>query len=40
MSCAQMTTDEVENYPPKVVFVNDSNKVIEITDHETHGEIK
>lgn len=40
MAYAQMTTDEVENYQPKVVFVNDSNEIIEIADHETHGEIK
>ena len=40
MAYAQMATDEVENYQPKVVFVNDSNEIIEIADHETHGEIK
>ena len=37
MAYAQMTTDEVENYQPKVVFVNDINEIIEIADHETHG---
>ncbi len=40
MAYAQMTTDEVENYKPDVVFVNEKNEIIEITDHETHGEIK
>lgn len=40
MAYAQMSHDEIENHLPKVVFVNDKNKIIKITDCETHGEIK
>ncbi len=40
MAYAQMTTDEIKSHQPKVVFVNDSNEIVEITDHEIHGEIK
>lgn len=40
MAYAQMLTNEIENYRPKIVFVNEKNKIIEITDCETHGEIK
>ena len=40
MAYAQMQIDEIKSHQPKVVFVNDSNKIIEIANHETHGEIK
>ena len=40
MAYAQMTTDEVENYQPKVVFVNDKNEIAEVVNYEKHGEIK
>ena len=40
MSYAQLTSDEVENYHPDVVFVDDKNQVVEIADCEIHGEIK
>ncbi len=40
MSYAQMLPKEVENYHPNVVFVNEDNKIIEISNREIHGEIK
>jgi aspartate 1-decarboxylase len=40
MAYAQMTTNEIENYHPKVVFVNEANEIIEVADSETHGEIR
>ena len=40
MAYAQMLTNEIENYRPNIVFVNEKNKIIKITDCETHGEIK
>ena len=40
MAYAQMQIDEIKSHQPKVVFVNDSNEIIEIANHETHGEIK
>jgi aspartate 1-decarboxylase len=40
MAYAQMTTNEIENYHPKVVFVNEVNEIIEVADSETHGEIR
>ncbi len=40
MAYAQMTTDEVQNYKPNVVFVNEKNQIIEIANCEKHGEIK
>lgn len=40
MAYAQMTPTECENHRPKVVFVNENNKIMEIADCENHGEIK
>lgn len=40
MAYAQMTTEEIKNHCPDVVFVNGKNEIIEIADHEKHGEIK
>lgn len=37
MSYAQMTEDEVKNNPPKVVFVDDENKITRVTNYEKHG---
>lgn len=40
MAYAQITPDELKNHLPKVVFVNDNNKITEIAHYEKHGEIK
>lgn len=32
--------DEVKTFKPSVVFVNEKNEIVEISDHETHGESK
>lgn len=40
MAYAQMEPDEVRNFNPSVVFVNDKNEIVEIADFEKHGEIK
>lgn len=40
MAYAQMLTNEIENYRPKVIFVNEKNKITEVADYEKHGEIK
>lgn len=37
MAYAQMTPEDVENYPPKVVFVTDSNEIQRVTRYEQHG---
>ena len=37
MSYAQMSEDEVKNNPPKVVFVDDENKITRVTNYEKHG---
>ena len=37
MSYAQMTENEVKNNPPKVVFVDDENKITRVTNYEKHG---
>lgn len=37
MSYAQMTEEEVKDNPPKVVFVNDDNKITRVTNYEKHG---
>ena len=37
MAYAQMTTDEAKENPPKVVFVDGSNKISKITEYEKHG---
>ena len=37
MCYAQMTHDEFKENPPKVVFVNDENKIVRITRYEKHG---
>lgn len=40
MSYAQMTPEEVKNHSPKVVFVDDDNKPVRITNYEKHGLLK
>jgi aspartate 1-decarboxylase len=40
MAYAQLTADELEGYSPNVVFVDDDNKITEISSFEKHGEIK
>ena len=39
MSYAQLSSDEVENHLPKVVFVNNKNEIEKISHYEKHGEI-
>lgn len=40
MAYAQLPSDEIASHHPKVVFVNESNEIIEIAESEKHGEIK
>lgn len=37
---AQMDSEEAKTFKPAVVFVDDDNKIIEMSDHEIHGDIK
>ncbi|MBP5773693.1 MAG: aspartate 1-decarboxylase [Eubacterium sp.] len=37
MSHAQMSEEEAKNTPPRVVFVDDDNKITRVTDYEKHG---
>ena len=39
MSYAQMTTDEIKDNKPKVVFVDDDNKISRVTNYEKHGQL-
>lgn len=40
MSYADMTPDELQNNPPKVVFVDGNNKVIRTSRYEKHGKLE
>ena len=40
MSYAQMTPEEVKDNPPKVVFVDENNKITSVTRYEKHGALK
>lgn len=40
MAYAQMTPEEAKEFRPKVVFVDEENKISEITSYEKHGEMK
>lgn len=40
MAYASMAPDELKNHPPKVVFVNDENKITHTTRYEKHGLLK
>ena len=40
MSYAQMTPEEVKDYDPSVIFVDEHNKIIKKTTYEKHGLLK
>ena len=40
MAYCNMTANEAKEHRPTVVFVDDDNKVSQITQYEKHGEIK
>jgi aspartate 1-decarboxylase len=40
MCYCQVTPEEAETHRPTVVFVDEDNKISEITQYELHGEIK
>lgn len=40
MAYAMMSEDEVKNHAPKVVFVDDDNKISRVTEYEKHGLLK
>ena len=40
MCYAQMTPEEVKDNPPKVVFVDDDNKITRVTRYEKHGRLE
>lgn len=40
MSYADMSLEEVKNHKPKVVFVDEMNKIKEVSCYEKHGELK
>lgn len=37
MAYAQMTPEEAQEFQPKVVFVDDENKITKVTSYEKHG---
>ncbi len=37
MCYAQMTPEEAKKYAPKVVFVDEKNKIARVTEYEKHG---
>ena len=39
MSYALMNPEEVKENPPKVVFVDDDNKITRLTNYEKHGRL-
>ena len=39
MAYADLETEEVKNHKPKVVFVDDENKISRITNYEKHGQL-
>ena len=39
MAYAGMTPEEAEQFRPKVVFVDEKNKIRSVVDYERHGEI-
>ncbi len=39
MAYCEMTPEEAKNHRPKVVFVNDDNKVQRISSYEKHGQL-
>ncbi|MFR1710186.1 MAG: aspartate 1-decarboxylase [Clostridium sp.] len=40
MSYCEMNVEEAKTHKPTVVFVDDSNKVKEVSHYEKHGELK
>ncbi|MDE6903916.1 MAG: aspartate 1-decarboxylase [Lachnospiraceae bacterium] len=40
MSYARMDPEEVKDNPPKVVFVDEENKITSVTRYEKHGALK
>lgn len=40
MAYASMTPDEVKEHRPRVVFVSDENKIVQVSDYEKHGELR
>ncbi|MCR5798190.1 aspartate 1-decarboxylase [Eubacterium xylanophilum] len=40
MAYCQMTAEEAADHAPKVVFVDDDNKIVRATNYEKHGEIR
>ncbi|MCI8372325.1 MAG: aspartate 1-decarboxylase [Lachnospiraceae bacterium] len=39
MAYADMTPEEADHFQPKVVFVNEENKIEKIASYEKHGEL-
>lgn len=39
MSYVQMTPEEIKDNKPKVVFVDDDNKITRVTNYEKHGQL-
>ncbi len=39
MSYAQMTPEELAENPPKVVFVDEENRIVRTTRYEMHGQL-
>ncbi len=39
MAYAQMTPEEVKDHHPKVVFVDEENQVVRVTNYEKHGKL-
>lgn len=39
MCYCQMTPQEAEEHKPKVVFVDDDNKIVRVADYEKHGQL-
>lgn len=37
MAYARMTPEEVKDNPPKVVFVDEDNQIVRLTNYEKHG---
>ncbi|MBR1391389.1 MAG: aspartate 1-decarboxylase [Lachnospiraceae bacterium] len=39
MSYASMTPEEIQNNPPRVVFVDEENQITRVTNYEKHGKL-
>ncbi len=40
MAYADMTPDEIKEHAPKVVFVDDQNRIESVASYEKHGELR